>query len=779
MSYSPKKRVPQPPPLSDGRISAALRDIEVPWHLEERLRQIPSDELLASKLQEMRVPQDLNQRIKESMIEDDAGIDCLLRAVSLPKGLGEKLCEVVIEPAAVPEIEPNEEVTRRSRFNWRQAGWVSAVSVAVSFLFFVSFLEIWSKGQPEIEGPVANDGKFRVNVGPNDGPIFKVPGPGPEPDTFVYDLPRLPEYYEEPIDLTPYLPLEMQLHRDGMLSGIFNDVPGSVPKDEGNATTQPSTPEQVAKTPVAPTPAVEEIVDVLAHQETIQNTINTVIIPSPAVTPRLGVQFPFNRRYNHQFLWKERVQPFVTLLPPKVRGAKVDDPLRITRVPLESDASHFEYALRMLDLGRRPYPSEMRPESFLAAFNYELPKPEGDAPFSLFISGGPSLLSPSTFHQICVGLRTQDWTPKPQETNGDAKPTHWIFVLDTTLWTHQTGRIEQMGRALSQWLTQQQPDDLISLVGMGEKAYLHLEKVPVAMLRSSKKTMREMLATTVSTSDAKMLGNYQAGLEMGYELAGKTENSRLVMMTDAPESSETLPASETEEKLPRTDILRLGVSNELLLYDDALFHSMADKTGGIVDYPTSTRTLLRSLRELASDNFGAIAENVKLYVEFNQAAVFRYRQLGHEMSKKYPPNSPAGDVYPSEETAGVYDIILRSGKDPNEVVATVKVIYPRGDSAGDGNHTIVKKLRRKDIATKFADTPVAHQQMALVVATAEVMRQSYFNRKARESLSIVRLLKYTQLAADLLSVSENADAFAPLQGFLEKVLEVEREMLAR
>ena len=92
------------------------------------------------------------------------------------------------------------------------------------------------------------------------------------------------------------------------------------------------------------------------------------------------------------------------------------------------------------------------------------------------------------------------------------------------------------------------------------------------------------------------------------------------------------------------------------------------------------------------------------------------------------PADPKADFYAGQAATALYEIRFRKADSGNasDVVATVELTWHAPD--GGPTRSLIQKVRRKDFASTFLQSPLSLQHAALVAQAAEVIRRSPVGR---------------------------------------------------
>ena len=115
--------------------------------------------------------------------------------------------------------------------------------------------------------------------------------------------------------------------------------------------------------------------------------------------------------------------------------------LQTCPVPLAVEPSSYELARRYLERNEWPPADRVRTEEFLAAVDYNFPKPKHQG-LGLIVAGGPSPISGEGFCLLQVGVQAR------QTEHAKHAPLHLVLLIDTSTSMRWGSRMEIVRRAL-------------------------------------------------------------------------------------------------------------------------------------------------------------------------------------------------------------------------------------------------------------------------------------------------------------------------------------------
>jgi Ca-activated chloride channel family protein len=301
----------------------------------------------------------------------------------------------------------------------------------------------------------------------------------------------------------------------------------------------------------------------------------------------------------------------------------VEEP--VSTFSIDVDTASYAFVRRALREGRMPPAGAVRVEEMINYFPYayRAPAPGGDAPFATHVS---VFETPWNADTALVRIGIQGARPAAA---AERPPLDLVFLVDSSGSMQDPDKLPLLKRSLAMMLPELRPGDTVAIVTYAGAAGTVLEPTPAAE-RNRILDALDRLEAGGSTAGA-------AGLEAAYALAedagGAGRIGRVILATDGdfnvgPATPEALKAfiAEKRETGLYLSVLGFGRGN----YNDALMQALAQNGNGQAAY---IDTLAEARKVLVDQLTGAlypIADDVKIQVEFNPAAVAEYRLIGYE-----------------------------------------------------------------------------------------------------------------------------------------------------
>jgi Ca-activated chloride channel family protein len=256
-------------------------------------------------------------------------------------------------------------------------------------------------------------------------------------------------------------------------------------------------------------------------------------------------------------------------------------------------------------------------------FPYAYPAPTaGEAPFRPTVTVMPTPWNPGT---RLVHLALQGAMPALE----DRPPLNLVFLIDTSGSMDEPNKLPLLKQSLSLMLGQLRPEDQVAIVAYAGSAGQVLEPTAAAN-RAEILSALDRLQAGGSTAGAE-------GLALAYQvaegMAGDGEVSRVLLATDGDfnvgiDDPEGLTAYIARKRDSGVFLSVLGFGRGNL--DDATMQALAQNGNGQAAYIDTLQEAQKSLVDQLTGALFAIAQDVKIQVEWNPAEVAEYRLIGYE-----------------------------------------------------------------------------------------------------------------------------------------------------
>jgi Ca-activated chloride channel homolog len=343
-----------------------------------------------------------------------------------------------------------------------------------------------------------------------------------------------------------------------------------------------------------------------------------------------------------------------------------ENPVRVTAehpvstFSIDVDTGAYANVRRFLNGGSLPPQDAVRVEEMINYFDYQYEAPTTRAtPFRVATE-----LSPAPWNQdallLKVGIKGFEVAAK------DRPPANLVFLIDVSGSMQSPDKLPLLKNAFRLLTDQLTERDRVSMVVYAGSSGVVLE--PTAGDQKLKiRAAIERLEAGGSTNGAE-------GIQLAYRLARdahmKGGINRVVLATDGDFNvgivnfEDLVDLAERERKGGvALTTLGFGTGN----YNDQLLERLADAGNGNYSYVDSLSEARKVLVSELSSTLFTIAQDVKIQIEFNPAAVLEYRLIGYEnrlLAREDFNNDTvdAGEIGAGHRITALYEIVPAGGK---------------------------------------------------------------------------------------------------------------------
>ena len=360
---------------------------------------------------------------------------------------------------------------------------------------------------------------------------------------------------------------------------------------------------------------------------------------------------------------------------------------------IDVDTASYTNVRRYLRQNTLPPKDAVRIEEMVNYFSYSYKQPEGTP---LGVTTEYSACPWNEKHTLAkVGLQGK------RIPLSHLPPSNLVFLIDVSGSMADPNKLPLLKQAFKMLVNELRPIDRIAIVVYASRSGLLLPSTP----GSDKTTIKNVI-------DSLEAGGSTAGgeaIQLAYRIAKqnylKDGNNRIILATDGDFN---VGISDTgslvrfvEEK--RKDgiylsILGFGMGN----LKDSRMEQLADKGNGNYAYIDSLLEAKKVLVTQMTGTLFAIANDVKIQVEFNPSFVKAYRLIGYEnrmlRAEEFKDDKKdAGELGSGHTVTALYEMIPTGSREAAPGTGTLKyqktVIQP---DAGHGNELMTVKVRYKD-----------------------------------------------------------------------------------
>lgn len=293
----------------------------------------------------------------------------------------------------------------------------------------------------------------------------------------------------------------------------------------------------------------------------------------------------------------------------------------VSTFSIDVDTAAYALIRQSLMAGALPPTDAVRVEEMINYFPFDYTTPTRDSalPFQPNIT---VMQTPWNEHTqlVHIGL---------QAAVADRAPLNLVFLIDTSGSMDDANKLPLLRQSFLLMLDQLQPGDEVAIVAYAGSAGLVLPATPA--------TDRAAIITALNSLDAGGSTNGQGGLEQAYATAQAMmedgDVSRVILATDGdfnvglsdPAGLEAFIAAQRDTG---TYLSVLGFGRGTL--NDALMQTLAQNGNGIAAYIDTLNEAQKVLVDQLSGALFAIANDVKVQIEWNPGIIAEYRLIGYE-----------------------------------------------------------------------------------------------------------------------------------------------------
>ncbi len=295
----------------------------------------------------------------------------------------------------------------------------------------------------------------------------------------------------------------------------------------------------------------------------------------------------------------------------------------VSTFSIDVDTASYSVVRSSLMNGYLPVAEAVRVEEMLNYFPYAYPAPEaGGAPFKPTVTVAQTPWNPGTL-LMTVGI--QGRLPAT-----DARPPlNLVFLIDTSGSMNQPNKLPLLKQSFRLMLGRLRPEDEVAIVTYAGSAGRPLDAIAA--------TERGEILSALDLLDARGSTAGAAGIQLAYQtaagMAAEGEVTRVILATDGdfnvgisdPEQLKDFIARQRESGI-YLSVLGFGRGN----LDDLTMQALAQNGNGQASYIDTLAEAQKVLVDQLTGTLFPIADDVKIQVEFNPAAVAEYRLIGYE-----------------------------------------------------------------------------------------------------------------------------------------------------
>lgn len=434
-------------------------------------------------------------------------------------------------------------------------------------------------------------------------------------------------------------------------------------------------------------------------------------LTEPSIVPaRPGRSLPNGGNVPDMFFQNYGVNPFVET---------AEDPL--STFSIDVDKASYTVARNYLNRGMLPPAEAIRVEEFINYFpsHYAPPKEET---FAVYSEMTPSPFRPG-YQILKIGVKGRELAA------AERKPLVLTFVIDVSGSMGTENRLGLVKRTLHMLLAELKPSDKIGIAIFGTNGREYMQYDSASDSYS--------IGSAIDALHPEGSTNTEEGLVIGYGMARRAfdrdATNRVILCSDGVANVGNTSADSILNAVKENagnDIylttLGFGMGN----FNDVLMEQLADKGNGHYAYLDSEPEALKFIRKDLVGSMQVIAQDVKIQVAFNPAAIAKYRLLGYEnrdiRDQDFRNDKvDAGEIGSGHAMTALYELKLAENGADNLAEFHLRFKQPE---AGLAVKEIHGPIAKNEIAKEFAKTDDHFKLVAMASQAAELLRRSYWVR---------------------------------------------------
>jgi Ca-activated chloride channel family protein len=395
---------------------------------------------------------------------------------------------------------------------------------------------------------------------------------------------------------------------------------------------------------------------------------------------------------------------------------------RVTTFSIDVDGASYSNVRRFLTANQQPPRDAVRIEEMINYFSYRYPEPTDGHPVAIATEVAGCPWAPE--HRLMrIGLRgksVEQWK---------LAPNNLVFLLDVSGSMTPPDRLPLVQQAMRFLVNQLRGTDSVSIVVYAGASGVVLPKTSAAN--------KDVILAALDNLHAGGGTAGGAGIELAYKIAEENflanGNNRVILATDGDFNVGISSMAELtkliESKRKRGLYLTcIGVGDDNL--KDATMEMLADKGNGNYYYLDTFAEAKKVFGRELTSTLVAVADDVKVQLEFDPAAVKSYRQIGYEdramaNADFTDDTKDAGEIGSGQAVTALYEIVP-NGAATRGQIATLRIRYKDPGAATSKEITAAIRDEGKSAYEASPDTQFA----AAVAEMGMLLRNSPHKGKA-------------------------------------------------
>jgi Ca-activated chloride channel family protein len=344
---------------------------------------------------------------------------------------------------------------------------------------------------------------------------------------------------------------------------------------------------------------------------------------------------------------------------------------RVTTFSIDVDGASYANVRRFLETNEPPPADAVRLEEMVNYFRYHYPEPANGQPVALSTEVAGCPWAPE--HRLLrIGIRgrtVDQWR---------LAPNNLVFLLDVSGSMSPPDRLPLIQQALRLLVDRLRGDDTVSIVVYAGAAGVVLPKTSVAN--------KDVILAALDKLEAGGSTAGGEGIALAYKIAEENfdphANNRVILATDGDFNVGTSSIKDLEKLIESKRrrglyLTCIGVGNDNL--NDGMMEMLAGKGNGNYYYLDSLDEAKKVFGRELTSTLVAVADDVKVQLEFDPGAIQSYRQLGYEdralANEDFADDSKdAGEIGSGQSVTALYELVPNAGAGRGRI-ATLRVRY--------------------------------------------------------------------------------------------------------
>lgn len=345
----------------------------------------------------------------------------------------------------------------------------------------------------------------------------------------------------------------------------------------------------------------------------------------------------------------------------------------VSTFSIDADGAAYGYMRKMVSNGFLPDPSSVRIEEYLNYFTFNYADPTGDHAIAINSEVGPC---PWNEEHMLMRLGIKG---KPMDLD-QTPAANFVFMVDVSGSMDSNDKLGLLKSCLTTLVDNLRPTDRVSIITYASKVEKLIESTPASKADKIKKAISKLNAKGSTAGGAAMKMAYEEALDNFIEGG----NNRVIMGTDGDfnvgvTSTDALleMVQDYADKGIYLTVCGFGSGN----LNDSMMETISNKGNGTYQYIDSELEMVKVFVH-ENSKFYSVANDTKVQITFDPAAVDSYRLIGYEnrvMSNEDFENDDkdAGEIGAGQTITALYEIVPAVESYVDRQIAVFDVRYKK------------------------------------------------------------------------------------------------------